>query len=907
MTALAARLVALVLRLYPASFRERFGAEMLATYLDQSDRLIEASDRPVLVAARHAAWTIAGLLRSVIPVHLDERRRLASLAIHSPQTNRNMSMLATHTRHAIRALRLNPGFSAVAIITLALGIGANSAVFSVLNSVILAPLPYRDPERLVRIYTTTRTSPTTGDFTAGLDLVDLRERTTAFSAVGGLYLYREVGGDLAGRDGVPQRVRLLPVSAEYFATLGVTPLLGRTFTRDEERTDARLMILSHDLWKSFAASDSAVIGRRIDVNGEAHEVIGVMRPTFTDVVAGDAGGWIPLDLQRSRAPGAPRPVSGGMDRANRAMSVIARLQPGVSLGQAQSQVDAFMRRLAEEFPDSNHERFMRVVPLHGDVVGESSRAVYVLMGAAGLVLLIACLNVANLFLVRNVARSRETAIRAALGATPRRLVEQRLTESVMVALLGGAVGSAVAYWGVKVLLAVSPESLARAEEVRFDPRLLAFATLLTVVTGLLFGVGPALRARRVDPIDAMRDGSRGNTGGRASRQARDTLVTAQVSLALVLLVGAGILMRSFSARQRVALGLESANVATFEVHLPAARYDSANQRIQFHTAFRERLRSVPGVQSVGATSWLPTNGRYHPWGYRFMDDAGQRQQAPAQIRIIDGAFFSALAIPLLGGRVFSSSDRLDTNYVAVISRSLAKRVYGDRDPIGQRFGIIASRQEITVIGVVGDVANEVNAPTYETVYLSHDQFASNRNWSMTYVVKATVPVEHLVAAARRELSRVDPALVVYQPRPMDSVLARHNARHRFTMLLMGTFAGVALCLAAVGLYGVLAYTVTQRTHEIGVRMALGAPPSRVHAIVMRQGLLVAGVGAMIGLAGALATSGLLQSLVFGVSARDPVVYAVVAFVFGAVAVVAGYAPARRATRVDPVVALRAPD
>jgi putative ABC transport system permease protein len=462
----------------------------------------------------------------------------------------------------------------------------------------------------------------------------------------------------------------------------------------------------------------------------------------------------------------------------------------------------------------------------------------------------------------------------------------------------------VAYWGVRLLLAVSPESLARAEAVRFDARLLGFALAVTVLTGLLFGVVPALRASRANPSDAMREGARGNTGGRASRRARGLLVASQLSLAVVLLVGAGLLLRSFVARQRVPLGFDAARVETFEVHLPVARYDSAERRVQFHAVLGERLRTLPGVARVGATSWLPANGDYHRWGFEYLDEAGRRASLAAQVRVIEGDLLEALSIPLRRGRRFTAADRRATPGVALVSQSLARRAYGARDPVGQRFS--TGGREWQVVGVVGDVASVANGTRFETVYLSHAQFADDRNWALTYVVKAAGAgrAGDVVGPARRALAALDPALVLHRPRTMDAVLARHRARDRFTLLLMATFAGVALSLAAVGVYGVLSYAVTQRTHEIGVRMALGARPGQLRAEVIAEGLAVAGAGVAVGLGGALALGRVLQSLVYGVSTRDVTVFAGVALLLGAVVLAAASLPARRATRVHPLEALR---
>ena len=893
MTELSTRIVAAVIRRFPSPFRERFGTEMLSAFLDQRDALVAEGNASSLVLWRHTIRTVAGLGRALVAVRFDQRRRLESIdPNHCHHERALMRHLASDARHAVRALRSNPAFTVVCITTLALGIGANTAVFNVLDRVILAPLPYDQPEQLVRLYTASRQTPDGREVSRGIDLVEARDGTNAFSSVGIAYLYREMGVDLIDRDGIPHRVRVLPISADYFRTLRATPLLGRTFTRDEERPGARVVILSHALWTDFAGGDSSIVGRSIDMSGERYKVVGVMRRTFTDVVAGEVAAWTPENLQ----PGGPN------NQWNHYLSAVARLRPGVSTAAAQAELNAVAARMRERFPDGPREEYLRTVSLHDDVVGEARAPVYVLMGAAGLVLLIACVNVANLFLARSVSQTRDIVIRTALGARASRLVGLRLTESLVVAVAGGVLGSIVAYWGVRILLAMSPESLARAEEVRFDWRLFVFALLATTVTGLVFGAAPAVRATQSDPSDVLREGSRGNTAGRAARHARRLLVASQVSLAVVLLVGTGILIRSFVARQRVSLGFNPANVLTFELHTPIARYGTPEARVRVHELYQQRLRSIPGVARVGLTSWLPTNGKYHVWGYQYVDDAGVRQSLAAQVRVIDGDYLESLAVPVVAGRRFGPSDRLETSDVALISRALAKRAYGDHDPIGRSFR--TDDRDFQIVGVVGDVANEPNGAAAEMVYLSHTQFADNRNWPLTYVVKAAGAPDEIARVARRELAQVDRGLVVYRPRTMEAVLARHLARERFTLVLMAVFAAIALSLAAVGVYGVLSYAVSQRHHEIGVRLALGALPGQVRGIILREGVAIGAIGIAIGVAGALALSRLLQSLVFGTSTRDPLVFVAVTLVLGGVVLAASVVPARRATRADPLDTLR---
>jgi len=473
----------------------------------------------------------------------------------------------------------------------------------------------------------------------------------------------------------------------------------------------------------------------------------------------------------------------------------------------------------------------------------------------------------------------------------------------MIAMLGGVAGSLVAFWGVKLLLAVSPASLPRAEEVGFDPRLLAFALATTVLTGLLFGAAPAWRASRADPTEALHEGSRGNTGGRGSRRVRDLLVAVQVAVALILLVGAGLLIKSFVALQRVELGFDTDHIETFELHLPEVRYAAPASRLRFHEAFGRKLAELPGVQQVGAVSWLPANGKYHQWGYGYRDSTGaERYYNNTETRVVERDYFAALRIPLIAGRTFVPTDQLDTNGVALVSRSLAERIYGQRDPLGERFE--TGGRKFRVIGVVGDVAHQVDGEGVPTIYLSHLQFAGDRNWSLTYVVRTAVAPEVVSGPARAALASIDPGLVLYRPRPLDDVVSGHRARQRFTLFLMGAFAVVALTLAAVGVYGVLSYAVTQRAHEIGVRMALGARPGQVRAAVLRHGAFIGASGMTVGAVAAVGLSEVLRTLVFRVNPRDPGIFGTVALVLGAVVLLAGYVPARRATRVEPLEALR---
>lgn len=793
-------------------------------------------------------------------------------------------------RFAVRQLLKRPAFAIVAVLTLALGIGANAAIFSVLDAVVLSPLRYPEPERLVRIYEASTEDP---EFTAGYltvpGFLDLRRDAEGFQHLAAAYTYRETGRDLTDGE-VPRRIRVLATGAGYFETYGSPPLLGRGFTRDEERPDARVVVLSHRLWRDHTGADPEVVGSTIQLDGRGFTVIGVASPGFRDVVGGEVEAWVPLDLRE-----------GEYSRQNHLLTLLGRLRPGVTVAQAQTHVDAVNARIVEESQEVPDWQIMRVVPLRDDVVGTADTMLLVLMGAAGLVLLIACVNVANLFLARSVGRRREIAIRSALGSGRGRLVRQLLTESLFVAALAGAAGLAAALLGVRLLLSISPEAVARAQEVGLDARLALFAVGATVLTALVFGLLPALRGSRVDFGADLREGSRGMTGGVRSTRVRTGLVAAELGLALILLVGAGLLIKSFAGLIGQDLGFDGENVTTFEVHLPTVRYEDPALRVRFHQQLHERLRAVPGVVSVGASSWLPAAGHYHEWGFQYETADGEWEWEGAQMRIIEGDYFRTMGIPILRGRAFDAGDDEDAPPVMIISQSAADIAFEDADPIGRR--LFSPGELRTVVGVVPDVAWTARGDRMPKIYIPHAEFGDDRNWALIQVVK-TQPGATILGAVRRELDAMDPQLVIYRARPMEAVVGRHIAQDRFALTLMSVFAAVALALAAIGVYGVLSYSVSQRTHEFGIRMALGASTRTVRRLVLARGAVVAGAGLGLGLLGAYWLSRLMQALLFGVEATDPQIFGVVTLFLGLVALGAGYLPARRATRISPMQALR---
>ncbi|MDX1393243.1 MAG: ABC transporter permease [Gemmatimonadota bacterium] len=789
-------------------------------------------------------------------------------------------------RHAVRAARRSPGFTVVAIVTLALGIGANTAVFSAIDSVLLSPLPYDDSDRLVRLFSVWEGDPEGRGVLSALDFVDFREQVDAFETLAGVYTYEEQGVDLMGPDG-PVRLRALPIGAGYFETYRATPLLGRTFERAEERGDALVTILSHRAWRDLTDSDPGAIGGSLTLDGRPFTIVGVMRPTFTDVVAGDVDLWIPQNLQEG----------GFNSRANMYLAAIGRLEPRVDIAQAQAEIDLVTARLHEEFPEEAW-RTTRVVSMHEDVVRGSSTMLYVLLGASGLVLLIACVNLANLALARGTARQGELAVRLALGSGRGRLVRQLSTEALVLAAMGGAVGLAVASLGLRALIATGPESLPRAEEIGFDGSLLLFGLVVSALTALAFGVAPALGLTR-GLSGSMGQEARGLDGGRGRARLRSALVGAQIALAVMLLFGAGVLMRGFVELQRLDPGFDPTAVTTFEVNLPETRYADAVSRIAFHREFHDRLEALPGVQAVGATQWLPLAGAGYQWGLRW-DGEGGDTGFSVQVRIVEGDYLGALGVPVVEGRTFGPDETPDSEPVILLSESAARQAFGDAAL--NRLVRVGGR-EARVVGIVGDVAHASTGESGPTAYLPHIQFA-DRSWDLTVVASTASGPAAFLSGARSELASMDGQLVLYRPRTMEDIAATQIARERFAFTLMGVFAVVALALAAIGLYGVLSYVVSQRVREMGVRMALGARSSQILRLVAGRGAFVVAVGIVVGFIGALAFARTLASITFDVDVTHWPTFFGVVVVIGAASALAVALPARRATRVDPMEALR---
>jgi putative ABC transport system permease protein len=790
-------------------------------------------------------------------------------------------------KYAVRSIAGSRKFAAIVIATLALGTGANTAVFRVLDAVVLRPLPYDEPEQLVRVYQSMGGSDS---YLSGLALTGLREQSRTLD-IAALYNYSPQGADLTDRL-EPERVRMMQVSSDYFRVLRVQPLLGQVFARQDERRDALVAMVSERIWRRYLGGAADAAGRMLSLNSVAYRVAAVLPDGFDDPVEPGIDVWTSLDLQ----PG------GANNWDNSYLSAIARLKPGATLEQAQAELATLAAGLQTNKP-AKDQWSVRVAPLQADTVGSAGPTLWVLLGAVALLLIIACVNVASLFLARGSARQAELAVRAALGCSGGRLVRQLLIESLLLSVAGAGAGLLLAQAVGSALLAAAPAAVGRADGAALNFSVLAFSLGVALLAGIGFGVAPALDATRPDLDVVLREGGRGGSGSRRQTRARGVLVICQVALALVLLVGAGLLLRSFERLRSVALSVQSAHVMTFEVNLPQGRYEVPEQRARFHRDFQARLAALPGVRAAAAISRLPATGTYHMWGTWRLDLPREaRRPLQPQQRVIEGPYFRALGIPILRGRSFGPEDDAKAPRRVVISQELVRLLFPNEDPLGKPLRVAG--EQVEIIGVVGDVAIGPRAPVRPYVYHSHSQFAADRNWTLTQVVALERERPSFLADARRELARIDPSLVLYQPRMLDDVIGGGVAQERFALLLMTSFALLALVLAAVGIYGVLSYSVSRRSREMGIRMALGAPSGAVRSMIVRDGGRLAAIGIGLGAAAAYPASRALGSLLFGVSTVEPLVFAAAAGMLAAVALAASWIPAHAATRSDPLKAVR---
>jgi len=804
-----------------------------------------------------------------------------------------MDKLLQDLRYAVRTLVERPGFAVVAALTIALGVGGTTAMFSVVDAALLRPLPFADPGRLVMVWASLPGSPQSA--ASWPEFVDWREQSRSFADMA---VWRGQSVNLTGA-GEPERLIGAFVSDRFFPLLGARIHLGRGFTADE--TDPAsvkpVAVLSYGLWQRRFGGDPAMLGRTLLLNGQSHTVVGVLGPEFEPGRAPFDGYFMGTEVF---LPAPYFPNKKGLVRGETEMLVIGRLRPGITAEQSQADLSVVARRLEQAYPETHAGRGVQVVPLHEQIAGPLRPALLVLLGAVGLVLLIACANVANLLLARASRRRRELAVRAALGAGRARLLRQLLTESALLATAGGALGLLVGQWGLSFLLAVAPPD-ALPESVTINGRVLAFALALTAGTGLLFGLVPAIHVSRADLDSVLKEAGRGGSGA-AGHRFRDGLVVAEVTLSLVLLIGAGLLVRSALALQRADPGFRADHVLTAEFRLPPSKYPEPRAIAAFLRRARERLQAVPGIESVALVRAVPFSGNGGATTYQVegRPEPPKGREPVAQLNIVSPDYFRTMGIPQMKGRDFEARDTAEAPTVAIISETLARQSWPGADPIGRRLRLRESGWA-TVVGVVGDVRHSGPAePPQPQIYTTHEQDA--RIFACVVARTSGDPMA-MAAAMRAALWSVDKDQPVWKVRPLDQLVAGSRGRSRALSLLVGVFALVAVALAGVGIYGVMSYAVSQRTREIGIRMALGAESRRVMRLVVGRALALTAVAIVLGAAGAAALARLLGTLLFGVRPADPTTFVAAAAMLATVGILAAYLPARRAARIDPVRAL----
>jgi len=818
-----------------------------------------------------------------------------------------METLFNDIRYGLRGLLKHPGFTLVAVVTLALGIGANTAIFTVVNAVLLRPLPFAEPDRLVYIWQTHPLGKRLGIDqlpSSYADFLDWQEQSSVFAEMSMLDSW---GGNLTG-GAAPEHIDGARVSANLLSLLRARPMLGRDFGAEEAKPgNDRVVLLSHGLWQRRFGGDMNVVGQKMQIDGQSFTIQGVMGADFAfpkDVGLPDyfsfakTDVWLPIALTDEQRK----------NRGSHHLGVIARLKPGATLAQAQSQMATVAKNIEQQNPKDAKDWGATVNLVHEQVVGASRKAILILLGAVAFVLLIACANVASLLLARATSRQREIAIRTALGAGRLRIVRQLLTESLLLSLVGGTLGVMLAAWSVKLLVALSPGKLPRLTEIGIDAREVLFTAGVSLVTAVLFGLAPALQASKTDLNESLKESGRSTTGGRRRQRARSLLVVAEVALSLVLLVGAGLLGKSFVRLQNINPGFAPDHLLTVNLALPQTKYKNDAQIAQFFKQVVERVRALPGVEVAAAVSHLPLSGQEELDGFDIEGrpspiDTNQIQTA--DFRVITPDYFRALKIPILKGRSFSEQDRADTTYSVVIDETLARRYFPDEDPIGKRLteqGSQTNHGPATIIGVVGGVKHtDLKGDARPTLYLA----AAQTTWQyMTLVVRSANDPTSLAALVRREVWAVDKDQPLSETATMDRLFAKAVAPQRFNMLLIGVFAALALTLAAIGIYGVIAYSVTQRAQEMGVRLALGASSQNIVWLILGQAMRTSLLGVGLGLVAAFTLTRVMRSLLFEVSATDPLVFGGLAVLLICVALIASYIPARRATKIDPLLALR---
>lgn len=803
---------------------------------------------------------------------------------------RILETLLQDSRYALRMLRKHPGFSLTVIITLALGIGANTTIFSVVNAVLMAPLPYKEPDRLIRIWESNQGQGRTETPVSVPNFQDWQKQQTVFEQLAASEL---TTFNLTGR-GEPQRIPAARISANLVPTLGVSPLLGRSFLPEEEKSgNDHVALVSHNLWQQQFGGDPSFVNKTILLNGESYTVIGIMPPEF-QFTGRDL--WVPLVLDPAKEPWRA-------DRGNRNLAVVGRLKPDVTLDRATAEMNVLARRLDEQNPQTNSGWGLRLRTFYDWLVPEGVRlSMLALFGAVYLLLLIACANVANLLLARAATRQQEMAVRAAMGAGPVRLMKQLLIESLILAGLSGLIGLFLTYWGTKLIVASKLQNIARLSETHIDARVLVFALLITAIAAIVFGLAPAWWASHLNLSERLKEGSR-SSGSRRTHRLRSVLVVSEVTLAVALLVGAGLLVRTVRRLQAVPLGFAPENVITMQVSLPGSTYGQPEQRANFFSQLLDQLRTVPGVIDAAATERPP--GTASDWAMEITiegNDEINKARTSAEAHVATPNYFKTMGVPVLQGQEFSGRYRSDLPLELIVTESFARRYWPNEDPIGKRFRPDTNNPFGTVTGVVGDIRNvDPQRESLPAFYFPYGYIAMP---GPVVVVRTASQPENFAKALRTQVSQIDADQPVYNVRTMNEIVAGTTSQQRFQAMLLSLFGVIALLLVAVGVYGIVAHAIRQRTREIGVMMALGASTREILKMVITQGMRDVLLGLILGLAGSFVLTRWLSSSIFGLTPNDPLTFILVALLLLVVSFVACYLPARRATQVDPLTVLR---
>jgi len=805
-----------------------------------------------------------------------------------------MHKLLQDLRYATRTLVKKPGFVLVAVVTLALGIGGSTAIFTVVNSALLRGLPYRSSNELYHLWERTPQKEFNRREFSYPDYQDYQQN----SVFTGLAGYTGGGAILSG-SGEPESVPAARASANFFSVLGVDPIVGRTFQDGEDKPGGpKVTVLTYGLWQRKFGGDPNAVGKQLTINGESYTVIGVLPQTFQFALR-------PADLWLPYQP-TPNQLS---RRFMHGTNLIGRLKPGVSANQAQSELSVIASRIEQQFKDSHAGTVATLVPLQEEVVGNVRPILFVLLAAVGFVLLIACANVASLLLTRSLARQKEVAVRSALGASRWRVIRQLLTESLLLSIVGGAAGLLIAYWGTPALVAVLPQSQLNAmpflKSVQIDRSILLFSFGLSLLTGLIFGLAPALHSSSLDLNEVLKEGGR-NTSAGVGYRLRSAMVISEIALAVVLLIGAGLMMKSLFRLLQTNVGFKTENLLTMTIVLPATKYTEDSQCIAFNDQLKERVQSLPGVANTGTVNILPLNGGNTT---RFIVEGDPvpppGQEVEANIRTVNDTYFQTLGVPLLAGRMFDESDKTGSQDVVIIGKSVADKVFPGRDPVGRKIKYTALDSEaLLIVGVVGDV--KITGLDQAIKPVLYYPFRQSASIFANLVVRTKGDPTVLASAVRSEVRNIEPGAAILNVNSMDEMISQTPASfmRRFPALLISIFAAVALLLASIGIYGVVSYSVSQQTHFIGIRMALGASPADILKMVMKQGIVLALLGVGIGVTAAFGLMRLLRDLLFEVKTTDVSTFVFVSAVLFVVALLACFLPARRATKVDPLVALR---